>query len=98
MRGSVVQKPRGSGRWYVVRDADRGLARLLSDLDQGAYLAPQKLTLRQFLSEIWLPAIESTVRESTFNGYRSHVRLYIAPALAQRPRRTPIDATARPAA
>ena len=59
MRGSVVQKPVGSGRWYVVvemdrdpgtgarrrkwhsgfsskRDAERGLTKILTSLDQGA--------------------------------------------------------------
>jgi len=104
MRGSVVQKPKGTGRWYVLieldrdpgtgarrrkwhsgfatkRDADRGLARLLADQDDGAYVAPRRLTLGSFLLEHWLPAIESTVRPTTFDGYRRHVDLYLVPRL-----------------
>ena len=104
MRGSVVQKPKGSGRWYVVleldrdpgtgarrrkwhsgfaskRDADRGLARLLASRDEGMYISPQRLNFGAYLTDQWLPAIESTVRSTTFHGYRSHVRLYLIPAL-----------------
>jgi integrase len=104
MRGSVVQKPKGSGRWYVVleldrdpgngarrrkwhsgfaskRDADRGLARLLASRDEGRYVSPRRLTFGAYLTDRWLPAIESTVRPTTFHGYRSHVRLYLLPAL-----------------
>jgi hypothetical protein len=31
------------------------------------------MPLRRFLEEIWLPAIEPTVRATTFVNYRSHV-------------------------
>lgn len=104
VRGSVLQKPKGTGRWYVQieldrdpgtgkrrrkwhsgyankREAERALARMLADKDTGTYVAPQKLTLRAYLTEHWLPAIESTVRPTTFNGYRSHVEIYVAPRL-----------------
>jgi len=104
MRGSVVQKPKGTGRWYVViemerdqgtgarrrkwhsgfaskRDAERGLARMLTAQDEGLYIEPRRLTLAVFLTEQWLPAIESTVRPTTFHAYRSHVELYLRPRL-----------------
>jgi len=58
-----------------------GLARLLADQDDGAYVAPRRLTLGSFLLEHWLPAIESTVRPTTFDGYRRHVDLYLVPRL-----------------
>lgn len=104
MRGSVVQKPKGTGRWYVVieldrdpgtgarrrkwhsgfgskREADRGLARMLVAQDEGIYVQPHRLTLARFLTEQWLPAIESTVRPTTFHGYSRHVGLYVVPRL-----------------
>jgi integrase len=100
----VVQKPTGSGRWYVVveldrdpgsgarqrkwhsgfatkREAERGLAKILASRDEGAYVSPKRLTLGRYLEDHWLPVIESTVRSTTFHGYRSHVRLYVAPRL-----------------
>lgn len=104
MRGSVVQKPKGTGRWYVVidldrdpgtgarrrkwhsgfgskREAERGLAKMLAARDEGIYVQPRRLTLGNFLSEQWLPAIESTVRPTTFHGYSRHVALYVNPRL-----------------
>jgi integrase len=104
MRGSVVQKPSGSGRWYVVvdmerdpgtgarrrkwhsgfsskRDAERGLTKILGSLDQGSYLSPSRVRVAEYLTQTWLPAIESTVRPTTFNGYRAHINLYVIPRL-----------------
>lgn len=40
------------------------------------------LTVEQFL-ERWLPAIENTIRPSTFAGYRAHVRHHIVPHLGE---------------
>jgi integrase len=35
----------------------------------------------EYLTQTWLPAIESTVRPTTFNGYRAHINLYVIPRL-----------------
>ena len=135
MRGSVVQKPVGSGRWDVVvemdrdpgtgarrrkwhsgfsskRDAERGLTKILTSLDQVAYLSPTRVTVASYLTQTWLPAIESTVRPTTFSGYRAHINLYVVPQLGagqlqrltprrrkgrRAPfRRTPLDASTPP--
>jgi hypothetical protein len=107
MRGAVVQKPKGTGRWYVVldldrdgtgrrrqkwhsgfrtkREAEKGLTALLAAQDTGTYVAPQKITLGEYLGDRWLPAIEATVRPTTFAGYRAHVRVYVIPALGSIP-------------
>jgi hypothetical protein len=107
MRGSVVQKPKGTGRWYVVldldrdgtgrrrqkwhsgfrtkREAEKGLTALLAAQDTGTNVAPQKITLGEYLADRWLPAIEATVRPTTFAGYRAHVRVYVNPALGSIP-------------
>ncbi|MGH2694411.1 MAG: N-terminal phage integrase SAM-like domain-containing protein, partial [Actinomycetota bacterium] len=49
-------------------------------------------TVAQFLDR-WLPAIESTIRPSTFASYRAHVRQHIGPHLGGL-RLPDIDATA----
>lgn len=107
MRGSVIQKPAGSGRWYVVldlsrdgtgrrrqkwhsgyrskRDAERGLTALLSARDTGTYVEPQRVRLGEYLLERWLPAVESTVRPATYDGYGRHLRRYVVPALGALP-------------
>ncbi len=104
MRGSIVQKPSGSGRWYVVvdmdrdpgtgarrrkwhsgysskRDAERGLTKILASLDKGSYLSPSRASVAKYLTQTSLPAIEPTVRPTTFNGYRAHINLYVIPRL-----------------
>lgn len=103
MRGSVIQKPAGSGRWYVLldmgrdgtgrrrqkwhsgyrskRDAERGLTALLSARDTGTYVEPQRVTLGEYLLERWLPAVESTVRPATYDGYGRHLRRCVVPAV-----------------
>ncbi len=40
-----------------------------------------EVPLGEFLERQWLPAIEHTVRRSTFVGYRSHVLVHIGPLL-----------------
>ena len=48
--------------------------------------APQKITLGEYLAERWvLPAIEATIRPTTFVGYRAHIRVYVNPALGSIP-------------
>jgi len=54
---------------------------MLSAQDEGVYVQPHRLTLARFLTEHWLPAIESTVRPTTFHGYSRHVELYVVPRL-----------------
>lgn len=105
MRGSIVQKPKRTGRWYVLlelepddtgrrrqkwhsgfatrAEAEKGLTALLAARDAGTYVPPQRLTVRMYLLDHWLPAIESTVRPSTMNGYRQHVEHYLVPRIGR---------------
>ncbi|HEY9376820.1 MAG TPA: Arm DNA-binding domain-containing protein [Jiangellaceae bacterium] len=71
----------GTGRrrqkWHsgfrTKREAEKGLTALLAAQDTGTYVAPQKITLGEYLAERWLPAIECGRRRSP--GYRAHVRV-----------------------
>jgi integrase len=46
---------------------------------------PDEMRLDQFLKEVWLPAIEPTVRPTTFVNYRSHVLHQIGDHLGSTP-------------
>ena len=48
-------------------------------------MAATRLTLREYLKNEWLPAIEATVRPSTFRSYRQHVECHICPQLGSVP-------------
>jgi integrase len=69
---------------------------MLTAQDEGAYVSPTRLTLGTYLTNQWLPAIESTVRPTTFHGYRRHVALYLTPHLgAERLQRLSPDQISR---
>lgn len=66
------------------KDAERALAEALRRLDAGTYVAPSKLTLRDFLVDEWLPAIAGTLRESTYESYAGNIRRHVVPAIGAR--------------
>ena len=41
------------------------------------YVTPSRQTLGEYLTDTWLPAIEATVRPSTFDSYRRNLRLHV---------------------
>lgn len=65
-------------RGFKTRKAAQAeLTRVLGTLDQQSYVAPQNLTLREFLEVTWLPAIEHTVKPLTFQGYRRALKRHV---------------------
>ena len=44
-------------------------------------MLPSRLSLREFLLKVWLPAIESGVRQTTLSGYRMLVEQHLVPQL-----------------
>jgi hypothetical protein len=62
------------------REAQQECARILTEMQSGGYVAPDKTTVAQFL-ERWLAHIKTQVGASSFRRYRQHVRNTIIPAL-----------------
>ena len=60
------------------REAQRELTRVLTSVDDRAYVEPKRQTVGTFLTETWLPAVEHTIKPSTFESYRRNVRLHIS--------------------
>jgi integrase len=46
-----------------------------------AYVNPSRLTLRRFLEDRWLPAVEQELRPSTYLSYERNLRKHVLPAL-----------------
>jgi len=59
------------------KDAEAALNDLLGELQHGTYVQPAKITLAEFLSGEWLPAIEHTVRPTTLVGYRCNIAAHL---------------------
>jgi len=62
------------------REAQAECARIVTEMQSGGYVAPDKTTVAQFL-ERWLAHIKTQVGASSFRRYRQHVRNTIIPAL-----------------
>jgi hypothetical protein len=56
------------------REAEDARVRILADLQSGSHVSPDKLTVRVFLEDEWLPAMGPSLRTSTFESYELNVR------------------------
>ena len=55
----------------------------MADRRSGKHVEASAITLGEFLTDRWLPTIESSVRPSTFAYYRYRVEAYIVPAIGK---------------
>jgi hypothetical protein len=46
---------------------------LLAAVEQQTYLSPTKASAKEYLAKDWLPAVEATIRPSTYNSNVQHV-------------------------
>ncbi|HEY3670029.1 MAG TPA: site-specific integrase [Acidimicrobiia bacterium] len=63
------------------KEAERARTEILSRLDHGTYVEPDRRTLSDFLEHDWLPAIKARIRPSTWDSYARNVRLHVVPEL-----------------
>ena len=69
-------------RGYATKKlAEAELTRVRSALQSGTFVAPERVTLKTFLNDQWLPAIRHTVESTTLASYEQNVRLHIVPHL-----------------
>ncbi|HVA61582.1 MAG TPA: tyrosine-type recombinase/integrase [Mycobacteriales bacterium] len=61
--------------------AQAALTETLSALAGASYVAPTQLTLRDYIENRWLPAVEAELRPSTFASYRRNLRRHVLPVL-----------------
>lgn len=75
-------------KWITVhgnkKEAERKLAEVLHEMNTGAYAEPSKTTLAAFLEQ-WLEHVQTTVRPTTMESYRSLIRRHIVPDLGAVP-------------
>jgi integrase len=67
------------------REAQAALNKVLVAVEEKTFVAPAKLSLREYLRDEWLPAIEATIRPSSFRAYKQHVECHICPHLGSVP-------------
>ena len=83
--GVTERRQRTQGGFRTRKEAQAGLDKAKVAFATGDYVEPSKLTLAQYLTDLWLPGIEANVRPSTYRAYRQHVELHIIPHLGAIP-------------
>ena len=90
----VVDKGRDSGgrrrqKWhggYTTRsEAEAIRAAIINEINRGHYILPSRMTLAEFVHERWSPRLESVLKTSTQDGYRSVMGNHVLPSLGYVP-------------
>ena len=64
------------------KDAETALNTILEKINCGTYVAPSKLTLGEYLRDVWLPSLQNgNLRGTTLSSYEIHVTHHLAPRL-----------------
>jgi hypothetical protein len=63
------------------KDCQAALTAKLTTLAERTYVLPSRLSVREFLTKVWLPAIASGLRPTTLGGYRILVESHLVPQL-----------------
>ena len=63
--------------------AQAQLTVFLADKNRGVVVAPSRVTLGDYLLEVWLPARRSSLRPSTAAAYEGGIRNYVIPDLGR---------------
>lgn len=76
-------------KWHTVRgtkrDAQREMARLLHELNTGAYVEPTRITVGEYLARWLEDYARAKVAPKTFERYAEIIRLHLVPALGGTP-------------
>ena len=78
------RRQKSMGGFATRRQAEQAFARFRDELTTRGYLEPTKLTVSQFLDDVWLPGIEATIRLSTVDHYRNSA-VYVQGAIGSLP-------------
>ena len=69
------------GGFTTRREAQAAMSKVAVAVQEQVHVASSRLTVREYLSKEWLPAIEHTIRPTTYRSYVAHVECHILPAL-----------------
>ena len=69
------------GGFATRREAQAAMSKVAVAVEERTHVASSRLTVRDYLTKEWLPAIEHTIRPTTYRSYVAHVECHILPAL-----------------
>jgi integrase len=81
---SGKRKQKWHGGFATRRAAEVERAKIVNELHSGGYVAPDRLTLGEWVTQSWLPMTKTRVKPSTFDSYRANLKSHVLPALGGR--------------
>lgn len=79
----IERRQNQKGGFPTQKEAETALNSVLVKLQQGNYVPPTKMALRDYLISEWLPAMKGKVKPSTYLSYETHVNRHINPDLGR---------------
>ena len=81
LRETEERRRETKGGYATRKDCQTALAAKLTTLAEHSYVLPSRLSMREFLTKVWLPAIASGLRATTLSSYRTLVWQHFVPQL-----------------
>jgi integrase len=77
------KRQRGHGGFATKREAERRLTHVLRELDTGDFVSPDDVTVGRYLLDVWLPSRKHQLKPTTYESYRSNIRLHVVPHIGK---------------
>ena len=72
------------GGFRTRREAEAARAKLVTEVNSGAYVVPGRTTLAEWVRDSWLLMTEPRVKATTFHSYKRNLELHVLPVLGQK--------------
>ena len=72
------------GGFRTRKDAEIARAKIVGDLHAGSYTEPTQITFSDWVTERWLPTVETRVKPSTYESYARNISHHVLPQLGHR--------------
>ncbi len=95
--GDGQRRQVSKGGFRTRKEAEAARVEALNAMRSGAWVRPERVSVREFLEEEWLPTqLPPTLEESTYRSYARYVRLHVVPFVGGIPLQllTPMDLNA----
>lgn len=85
LRDRVERRQREETGFRTKKEAEAALTTELGKIQTQTYIPPSKITVREYLTDEWLPAVRATVKPTTYLNYEIHIGRHINPVLGNLP-------------
>jgi integrase len=81
--GTGRRRQKWHGGFRTRREAEGARAKIVNDINLGVYVAPNDLTLTDWVERTWLPSMRLQVKPTTLDSYRRNLVLHVLPRLGR---------------